>query len=346
MENPKWRRSWSRAKANGKRISEYLGIGLFVLLAVSLCFCEKSYANQPNDPRRVGILFTGIPSSLPGFKDQFRKSLAERGWVEGHNIIIEERYGEGKESRLLELAKELISVKTDVIVASSSLAARAAMAATKIIPIIAIGDPIGENLVTNRVRPEANVTGLSLNESQEMSGKRLEMLKQAVPSITRVAVLLLPQHPVHAGHLKHTRATAKVLGMIVQPVELEWERPYMENAFSKMLNPQALLMLPWAMPIAHQQEILYHAAKKRLPTVYTQRKFVTLGGFMSYGPVRTHTWRRAATFVDKLLKGASPADLPVERPLHFELVINLKTANSMGLTVRPELLIQANEVIR
>jgi putative ABC transport system substrate-binding protein len=172
MEDPKRRRSWNWAESNGQRVSVCVEVGLFVLLAVSLCFCEKSYADRPDRVRRVGIVFTGIPSSLSGFKDQFRRSLAERGWVEGHNIIVEERYGEGKESRLLELAKELISVKTDVIIASSSPAARAAMAATKIIPIIAIGDPIGDNLVTNRMRPEANVTGLSLNESQEMSGKR------------------------------------------------------------------------------------------------------------------------------------------------------------------------------
>jgi len=320
-------------------------IPLVFLLAVSLCLCENSEATQLKNPRRIGILVRGMPS--PEFTDQFRKSLGEQGWIDGHNIIIEERFGEGRKGRLLELAKELVSIRTDVIVANSAPAARAVMAVTNTIPIIAIGgNPVADDLVANTLRPESNVTVLSLSESPEISGKRLELLKQAIPSITRVAVLLWPDVRNHEHHLKHTREAAKMLGMSVQPVELE--RPFLiENAFSRMVKPQAVLILPFAMDIPYQRGmILHYAAKKLLPTVYTGRNFVRQGGFMSYGPVRTHAWKRAATFVDKILKGARPADLPVERPLHYELVINLKTANSFGLTVAPELLLQANEVIK
>ena len=165
-------------------------------------------------------------------------------------------------------------------------------------PIVAIGDPVADDLVTNWMKPEANVTGLSLSESPEISGKRLELLKQAVPSITRVAVLVLPHVGNHARHLKHTQDAAKILGMSVQPIALE--RPFLiENAFSKMVNPQAVLILPFAMDIPDQRErILQSAAKKRLPTMYTGRNFVRRGGFMSYGPVRLHTWKRAAAFID------------------------------------------------
>jgi putative ABC transport system substrate-binding protein len=208
------------------------------------------------------------------------------------------------------------------------------------------GNFVADNLVANTTRPEGNVTGVSGSESPEVSGKRLELLQQAFPDIARVAILLRRDIYNHALHLNHTREAAKKLGISVQPVELE--HPYdVENAFSKMIKPEAVLILPWAMDIPRQREmILQSAAKKRLPTVYTGRRFVKNGGFMSYGPVRNRTSKRAAMFVDNLLKGATPADLPVERPLHFELVINLNTAKSFGLTVAPELLLQADEVIR
>ena len=318
-------------------------IPLVFLFAVGLCLCENSEATQLKNPRRIGILFSGVPSSLSGLKDDFRKSLVERGWVEGHNIIIEERYGGGKEDRLFEIAKELVSIKTDVIVCNSTYAARAAMAATNIIPIIAIGYPVGDGLVTNPVKPEANVTGLMVTEPPQTSGKRLELLRQAVPSVRRIAVLV-PDIPRRAQNLQHTQKTARVLGISVQTIVLE--RHYIKAALSKMINPQALLILPWATGIRESWEILNYATNMRLPTVFTRRHFVVQGGFMSYGPVRTDAWKRAASFVDKLLKGISPAELPVERPLHYEFVINLKTANSFGLTVAPELLLQANEVIK
>ena len=345
MEGSKRRGSWRYTKRNSQRISEYVGIALFVLVAVGLCVGEKSYAVQLNGVRHVGLLFRGVPP--PEFKDQFRKSLSERGWIEGQNIIIEEQSGEGRKVRLPELAKELITAKTNVIVANSAPAARAAMVSTKTIPILVIGgNLVADGLVANTARPEANVTGVSGSESPEISGKRLELLQQAFPNIARVAVLLRPEIHNHALHLNHTRQAAKKLGISVQPVELE--HPYdVENAFSKMIKPEAVLILPWAMDMPRQREmILESAAKKRLPTVFTRPHFVKRGGFMSYGPVGAHMWKRAALLVDKLLKGASPADIPVERPLHFELFINLKTANSFGLTVAPELLLQANEIMR
>jgi putative ABC transport system substrate-binding protein len=220
------------------------------------------------------------------------------------------------------------------------------MLTTSTIPIVAIGgNPVADEVVVNPARPEA-LTALSSSESPEISGKRLELLQQGLPNIARVAVLLRREIRNHTLHLNHVRQAAKMLGINVQAAELE-HRYRVENTFSKMINPQAVLILPWAMDIPYQRKLILHsAAKKRLPTVYTNRHFVKRGGFMSYGPVRTHTWKRAAMMVDKLLKGAKPADLPVERPLHFELVVNLKTANAFGLTVSPELLLQANEVIR
>jgi len=345
MANSTGRRSWDRAQTKGRRIAEDVVVGLFVLLALGLCFCAQSYAVNVRDFRRVGVLFRGFPS--PELQHQFRKSLSERGWVEGRNIIIEERYGEGKRGRLLNLAKEFIAIETDVIVVNGAPAARAARIATNTIPIVVIGgNPVADDLVANRLRPDGNVTGVSTSESPEMSGKRLELIWQALSGIERIAVLLRPEIGNHALHFKHTREAAKMLGITVQAVELE-QPGGVDDAFSRMIKPQAVLILPWGMDIPYQRKmILQSAAKRRLPTVYTGRNFVTQGGFMSYGPVRTHTWKRAAMLVDKLLKGASPADLPVERPLHFELVINLKTANSFGLTVAPELLLQADEVIR
>jgi putative ABC transport system substrate-binding protein len=345
MADSTGRRSWNRAQTKGRRISEDVVVALFVLLALDLCVCGKSYAVQRDDLRRVGMLFRGLPP--PKFKDQFRKSLAERGWVEGRNIIIEERSGKGKKVRLEELARELINAKADVIIANSAPAARAAIVATKTLPIVVIGgNPVADGLVANAARPEANVTGVSGSESPEISGKRLELLQQAFPSIARVAILVRPEIHNHTLHLNHTRVAAKKLGISVQAVELE-HLYRIENAFSRMVQPQAVLILPWAMDLPYQRKmILQSAAKHRLPTVYTRRHFVKHGGFMSYGPVHTHTRKRAAMLVDKLLKGASPAELPVERPLHYELVINLKTANSFGLTVAPELLLQADEVIR
>jgi putative ABC transport system substrate-binding protein len=320
-------------------------ISLAFLLVLNCGSPESSYARPEESSRRIGILFRGFSSAE--LIDQFRKTLGERGWSDGRNIIIEERSGEGKKGQLARLAKELVDLKMDAIVVNSAPAARAVIAITNRIPIVAIGgDPVADNLVVNRLRPEANVTVLTLNEEPAVSGKRLELLKQGIPSIARVAVLLRPDIRSHERHLQHTREAARVLGVNVQPVELE-QPLLIADAFSRMSNVQAALILPWAMDIPRQRElILHHAAKKRLLTVYTGPKFVRHGGFMSYGPVRTEAWKRAAAFVDKILKGARVAELPVERPMHYELLINLKTANSFGLTVEPELLMQANEVIK
>jgi putative ABC transport system substrate-binding protein len=291
------------------------------------------------------MLFRGIPRTE--LQEEFRNSLAQRGWVDGRNINIDGRAAEGRRGRLVKLARELISLKTNVLVTNSAPAARAAIIATKTIPIVTIGgNPVADELIVNPARPEANVTGLSGSESPEISGKRLELLKQALPNTGRVAVLLRPEIRNHRLHLRHVREAAKKLGISLQTVELE-HLYGIENAFSKMIKPDAVLILPWAMDIPHQRDlILQEAAKKGLATMYTGRNFVASGGFMAYGPVATQLWRRAAIFVDKLLKGSAPSDLPVERPMHYELVINLKTASNFGLSISPELLLQANQVFK
>jgi putative ABC transport system substrate-binding protein len=323
-----------------------LSMMLFVFfLVLDFGLLEWSYARPAENVRRVGILFRGFASTE--FTDQFRSSMRRRGWIDGHNVVIEERSAEGRKEQLGQFAKELVDLKIDVIVVNGVTAARAVMAVTNTMPTIAIGgDPTAENLVVNSLRPEANVTVLTLNEEPEVSGKRLELLKQGIPSITRAAVLLKPRIRSHGRHLKHIGETAKILKINVQPVALEGPL-LIEKAFSSMTDVEAVLILPWGMDIPQQRGmILHHAAKKRLLTVFTGPNPVRRGGFMSYGPVRTEAWKRAGTIVDKILKGARVADLPVERPIHYELVINVKTANSFGFAVAPELLMQADEVIK
>jgi len=340
MEDSKLRRSWRRSQSDTQLNLAYARIGLFVVFAVSLCLSERSYAVERNGVSRVGMLFNVLHS-----KNDLRKQLAEQGWIDGRNLIVDERYTGGTEVRIHALARELVNAKSDVIVATSSFAARAAMKASRTIPIIALGDPVGDKLVSNPLQPEANLTGLITTEPPEVSGKRLELLKQALPNLMRVDVLVPSYIPTRWQNLKNTQHAATALGMSIQARILEHPN-MMKDALSKMINPQALVILAWAMKLHQEEEIFSFAARMKLPTVYTRRGFVERGGFMSYGPVRTHTWKRAAMMVNKLLKGAKPAELPVERPLNYELVINLKTANGFGLTVAPELLLQANEVIR
>jgi putative ABC transport system substrate-binding protein len=308
-------------------------------------------AQQAAKVARIGYLSTNLAAS-PHLRDAFRQGLRDLGYVEGRNVVVEFRDAEGKVDRFPALAAELVALKVDVIVAEGgTLGPRVAMQATRTIPIVfaGAGDPVGSGLVTSLARPGGNVTGLS-GIGPELIGKRLELLKQAVPGVDRVAVL---RQPVALGErtandmLKAADVAARALG--VQPQFIEARDPAdLGRAFSDMSSARAgaLTVLPANMFLREHRRLVDLAAKSRLPAVYTSREFVDAGGLMSYGASQPDLFRRAATYVDKILKGAKPGDLPVEQPTKFELVINLKTAKVLDLTIPRSVLAQADEVIQ
>jgi putative ABC transport system substrate-binding protein len=281
--------------------------------------------------------------------EAFRQGLRELGYVEGQNIVIEYRYAEGRDDRLADLAAELVRLKVDVIVAVSGVGTRAVQHATRTIPIVMAGasDPVGEGLVASLARPGGNTTGLSLL-SAELPGKRLEILKETVPQSARVAVLTNLANPNHASVMHNLTGAAQALGLHLHVVELR--RPdELDAAFAAMTRAGADALFVQGEPVlldGLRGRIVDLAATSRLPAMYSWRMYVDAGGLMSYGPSLSDMMRRAATYVDKILKGAKPADLPVEQPMKFELVINLKTAKALGLTIPPTLLFQADEVIQ
>jgi len=268
--------------------------------------------------------------------------------VEGQNFAIEERWAEGRAERLPDLAADLVRLKVDVIVTGSTPGARAAKQATTKIPIIAVvvGDPVGTGLVASLARPGGNLTGLS-DITVDLSAKRLELLKEVAPTASRVAVLWNPTHPTNPLQLRETQVAAQALGLTLQPVVVG-SSDELERAFAAMMRERAsaLLVLAETLTLLHRRRLADLAAKNRLPAMYPFREQAEAGGLMSYGPSIPDMYRRAAVYVDKILKGAKPADLPVEQPTRFELVINLKTAKALRLTIPPSVLIRAEEVIR
>jgi len=306
-------------------------------------------AQQPAKVPRIGYLSPLSPSSDPTRIEAFRQGLRDFGYVEGQNIAIEYRYAEGKFNRLPDLAAELVRFKVDVIVVASTPGILAAKNATSTIPIVMAlsADPVPTGLVSSLARPGGNITGLSLL-SGELSGKRLELLKEVVPNLSRVAVLWDPVNPATLLQLRETEAAAQVLGVQLQPLEVRGPNPDFERAFQDTAGGQAgaLITLDDLLILIHRRKIVDFAAKKRLPAMYGFRELPDAGGLMSYTANRSHLFRRAATYVDKLLKGAKPADLPVEQPTRFEFVINMKTAKALGLTIPPSILIRADQVIQ
>ena len=283
--------------------------------------------------------------------DAFRQGLRERGYVEGQNIVIEYRAADGKIERFPGLATELIRLKVDLIVAGNTPAARAVQQATTTIPLVvaAMGDPVGDGLVASLARPGGNITG-STFLGPELVPKRLEMLKAALPTVSRVAALWHPG--AYSGRtmrdmLKETEAAARTLGVQLQLVEVRGPDEF-DHAFSTMTRERAgaLIVFPSPMLFGERRRIVDLAAKHRLPSMAVAREFVELGGLIAYGASINDLFRRAATYVDKILKGVKPADLPVEQPTKFELVINLKTAKALELTIPQSLLLRADEVIQ
>src|SRR5882724_7487037 len=299
-------------------------------------------AQQAAKVARVGYLAFNRAAS-PHLTEAFRQGLRDLGYVEGRNVVIEYRDAEGKPERLPALAAELVALKVDVILAAGEPHALAAKQATKTIPIVftVAADPVASGLVTSLARPGGNVTGLS-SVGPDLVGKRLEQLKQAVPGVSRVAVLWQPgaaDERTEKDLLKGAEVAARALGVRLQFVEARGPAD-IDRAFSDMTRARAgaLNVLGSAMFFNERRRLVDLAAKHRLPAVYTSRESVDAGGLMAYGANFADLFRRAATYVDKILKGAKPGDLPVEQPTKFELVINLKTAKALGLTIPPSLL--------
>ena len=289
------------------------------------------------------------PSDRPSHLDAFRQRLRELGWVEGQNIVIDYRYAEGRVDRLPDLAAELVRLKVDLIVASAGTqAATAAKNATETIPIVMIyvRDPVGTGLIASLARPGGNVTGVSGSAGLELFAKQLELLKETVPKIRRVAILSNPDNAYHQLAIREVNVAARSLGVQLQLLEARGPNEF-DGAFAAMAKERvgALLVLSDAIFGSHRTRLADLAARSRLPAAFGVRDDVEAGGLMSYGPSFLDLFRRSAAYVDKILKGAKPADLPVEQPNKFELVINLKTAKTLGLTIPQSVLLRADQVI-
>ena len=299
---------------------------------------------------RVGYLSPGSPSEPLRRRrfEAFRQGLRELGYVEGQNIVIEPRWAEGKYDRYPALAADLVRLKVDVIVPVGGAATQAVQQATRTIPIVmsVVIDPVGSGLVASLAHPGGNVTGLTIM-APDLIGKQLELLKEVVPKVSRVALLWNPANPGSAPQLRQAEAAAQALGVRLQPLEARGPQE-IDSAFAAMTRERAgaLLILPDAIFGNQRRQIAELAAKRRLPSLLGVAEYAEAGGLMTYSANNLDLERRAATFVDKILKGAKPADLPIEQPSKFELIINLKTAKTLGLTIPQSLLLRADEVIR
>ena len=317
-----------------------------IFAVVILAFVHPAEAQQPKKAPRIGYLDTGSRSSA--VFEAFQQGLRDLGYIEGQNITIERRSTEGMAERLPNLAAELVQLKVDIIVVGGSPATQAAKNATKTIPIVMtnVTDPVGIGLVASLAHPGENVTGLS-NVGSDLGGKQLELLKEASPKVSRVAVLSDSAIPGNALWLGEMKVAAQALRITLQPVDVHRPDDF-ERAFSaiKKEHAGALSALRNGVNIYYRARIVDFAAKSGLPAMYPDSEDVEAGGLMSYGPNFADLFRRAATYVDKILKGAKPADLPVEQPMKFEFIINLKAAKQIGLTIPPNVLARADRVIR
>jgi len=321
-----------------------------VLLAIlSLSLLHPAEAQQPAKVPRIGYLTGGSLSANLARLEAFRQGLRELGYVEGKNIVIEYRYAEGKFDRLPELAAELVRLKVDIIVSAGPIVTRAAKEATVTIPIVMAqdADPVGSGFVASLARPGGNITGLS-SLSPELSGKRLELLKEIVPKLSRVAVFGTSTRPGNAQELRETELAAGAFGVKLQYLDVLGPKD-IETAFRAAGKGRAhavLMNVSGGIALSQRTQITDLAVKNRLPAIYPWQEFVEAGGLMTYSVSSTDLSRRAATYVDKILKGAKPADLPVEQPTKFEFIINLKAAKQIGLTIPPNVLARADKVIR
>ncbi len=329
---------WSRA------------VGCLMTLTLSLLAAPLiAEAQQPKHVHRIGVLSgLGTTPERGPYVEAFLEGMRALGYVEGQNLVLEYRAAAGHYERFPDLAAELVRLKVDVLMMGSTPAALAAKHATTTIPIVmvAMSDPVGSGLVASLARPGGNITGSS-GLQPEVVGKQLEFLKAVLPTVSRVAVLWNPANPVAALMVREADVAAQALGVQLHLLEARGPDAF-DSAFAAMTSAHAgaLLILADPMFLQHRRRLAELAATSRLPTMHNVRAFVEAGGLLCYGVSQPDQWRRAATYVDKILKGAKPADLPVEQPTKFELIINLKTAEALGLTIPPTLLFQADEVIR
>lgn len=317
---------------------------VWLVSAVLLAINSLAQAQQSKRAPRIGFLSAAHVEPL---REAFREGLRERGYVEGQNIAIEWRHSEGKVEGLPALATELVRIKVDVIVTGGTPALLAAKDSTKTIPIVlCIGDPVREGFVASLARPGGNITGLT-SISIDLAGKRLELLKETVPRLTRTGVLWDATDQGAAANFEETEAVARALGVQVQSLEVRSPKDF-ESAFKVATERRArgLIVLPGALIGSHRAQIVDLATTRRLPTIFADARHVESGGLMSYAPNYPEMFRRVAFYVDKILKGAKPSDLPVEQPTKFELVINLKAAKQIGLKIPPEVLARADKVIK
>ena len=298
---------------------------------------------------RIGFLTGGLPTAAAHFREAFELGLRELGWVQGQNVTIDYRFAEGRFDQLPALAAELVQSKPDVIVATPTPAALAVKKATATIPVVMVGvvDPVAAGLTASLARPGANVTGLAFGVGFDSFTKDLELFKQVVPRAQRVAVLSNAANPGHALAVGYLKAAAQRLRMELQLLEVRGPNDF-DDAFAAMAKEHAAALFIVTDPLffLHRERLSGLATKYRFPTMYGDRESVVAGGLMSYGPSLTDQFYRAARYVDKILRGARPADLPVEQPTKFELVINLKTAKALGLAIPQSLLLRADAVIQ
>jgi len=322
----------------------------FTLCALLFALCASAQAQQPAKIIKIGYLspVSDSPGSQGGARQAIRRELETLGYVEGKNILFESRYADNKLDRLPELADELVRLKVDVLIASTTNAVLAGRKSTRTLPIVFLNmsDPVAVGLVDSLARPGGNITGVT-NVSSVLAGKRLELLKETVPKLSRVAVHWYPEVPGSKLQWQESQLAGRELGLELYSMEVSNADKY-DDAFKGALKARSTALAVTLNPLAvsNRKLIADLAAKNRLPAIYPGQDFVHSGGLMSYGPDRAEPYRRVAVYVDKILKGAKPADLPVEQPTKFELMINLKTAKALGLTIPPIVMMRAERVIK